>query len=76
MRSIKKLAAMTVLAMTMTMGMSAQTPVAAKGIILLDRSSAVQTNQPESSKSDENADMMGILITTVLTNIGIIITTT
>jgi hypothetical protein len=74
MRSIKNWAAMMVLAMTMTMCMSAQTPVAAKGIILLDRSSAVQTSQPESPQSDENADATGIIITTTLTSISIVLT--
>jgi hypothetical protein len=72
MRSIKKLAAMIVLAMTMTMGMSAQTPVAAKGIILLDRSGAAQPSGVVSSNSDENAEATSILISS-LTSIGIII---
>jgi hypothetical protein len=72
MRSIKKLAAMMVLAMTMTMGMSTQTPVAAKGIILLDRTSVAQPNDTGSPKSDENTDATGIYISS-LTVIGIII---
>jgi hypothetical protein len=71
MRSIKKLAAMMVLAMTMTMGMSAQTPVAAKGIIILDRTEAAQPGGAVSSDSDENAEATSILISSV-TSISII----
>ena len=73
MRSIKNLAAMMVLAITMTMCMSAQTPVAAKGIILLDRTSAVQPNGAGSPTSDEKTESKGILISS-LTSIGIVIT--
>jgi hypothetical protein len=73
MRSIKNLAAMMVLAITMTMCMSAQTPVAAKGIILLDRTGAVQPNGAGASTSDENTEANSILISS-LTSIGIVIT--
>jgi hypothetical protein len=73
MRSIKKLAAMMVLAMTMTICLSAQTPVAAKGIIILDRSNAVQTSDGGAPKTDENADATGSIITTTLTSISILI---
>jgi hypothetical protein len=68
MRSIKKLAAMIVLAMTMTMGLSVLTPVSAKGIIYVERTSA----DTEAPKSDESATATSIVISS-LTNIGIII---
>jgi hypothetical protein len=71
MRSIKNLAAIMLLAVTV--GMSAQTALAGSGIILLDRTGSAATNDDQTLKSDEAVDDGTGIIVTTLTGIGIIL---